>query len=58
MLPIRYNCRIKVYRNRKNPGRIAKVNTFTANDVLCRDASRNTKLYLVRVRPDLKIASY
>ena len=58
MLSIRYNCRIKVYRNRKNPGRIAKVNTFTTNDVLCRDASRNTTLHLVRVRPDLKIASY
>ena len=58
MLSIRYNCHIKVYRNRKNSGRIAKVNTLTTNDVLCRHASRNTKLCLVRVRPGLKIASY
>ena len=32
-------------------------NTFTADNVLCRHVSRNTKLYLVS-RPVLKIASY
>ena len=34
MLSIHYKNRIKACRNRKTPGRMTKINTFTTNDLM------------------------